>query len=194
MKHIYILISLIALGIVAFLFSSYLNPKNNINISSYEDCVSAGYPVLESYPEQCNTPDGQHFVRQLTLEESLAGLPKKLETKYTTGIDWPPKAILTNETYNCTVAGNETDRAGKTIEKNINNRLYCVTTVAEGAAGSIYYQYAYTTAYNEQTLALTFSVQQPQCDNYDEPQRSSCKIEQENFNPDEFIGKIQIGK
>ncbi|MEX0930237.1 MAG: hypothetical protein WDZ79_01020 [Candidatus Paceibacterota bacterium] len=34
-------------------------------ISSYEECVDAGYPSLESYPEQCKTPDGKHFVRRL---------------------------------------------------------------------------------------------------------------------------------
>jgi hypothetical protein len=32
-------------------------------IDSFEKCA-AKYPVMESYPEQCNTPDGRHFVKQ----------------------------------------------------------------------------------------------------------------------------------
>ncbi|MFH2021021.1 MAG: Kazal-type serine protease inhibitor [archaeon] len=33
------------------------------DIKSYEDCVNAGYPVLESYPQQCKTPDGKSFTQ-----------------------------------------------------------------------------------------------------------------------------------
>lgn len=33
-------------------------------INSFEECAKK-YPVLESYPEQCNTPDGKHFVKEL---------------------------------------------------------------------------------------------------------------------------------
>jgi len=31
-------------------------------IDSYEDCVEAGYPIMESYPEQCMTDDNTVFV------------------------------------------------------------------------------------------------------------------------------------
>lgn len=34
-------------------------------ISSFEECESAGNPVMESYPRQCQTPDGEHFVEQI---------------------------------------------------------------------------------------------------------------------------------
>lgn len=37
-------------------------------INSFDDCAKY-YPVMESYPEQCRTPDGRHFVRPLTDEE-----------------------------------------------------------------------------------------------------------------------------
>lgn len=47
------------------------SPPNEVDlsISSYEECIAAGYPALESYPEQCRTPDGKHFVRKLSEEE-----------------------------------------------------------------------------------------------------------------------------
>ncbi len=34
-------------------------------VSSFEECESAGNPVMESYPRQCRTLDGKHFVEQI---------------------------------------------------------------------------------------------------------------------------------
>lgn len=34
-------------------------------INSFEECAAAGYPVMESYPRQCRTPDGRTFVEEL---------------------------------------------------------------------------------------------------------------------------------
>lgn len=38
-------------------------------IVNFAECAAAGYPIMESYPEQCRTPDGRTFVRELTPEE-----------------------------------------------------------------------------------------------------------------------------
>ena len=35
------------------------------DIKSFEDCVDAGNPVMESYPRQCRTQDGKHFVEEI---------------------------------------------------------------------------------------------------------------------------------
>ncbi len=63
-----ILISLI--GFYGFKFS-----KQNNNcvidcgeiptIKSFNDCLNAKYPIMESYPRQCKTPDGRTFVEEL---------------------------------------------------------------------------------------------------------------------------------
>lgn len=34
-------------------------------ITNFEQCAQAGYPILESYPEQCRTPDGRTFVKHV---------------------------------------------------------------------------------------------------------------------------------
>lgn len=34
-------------------------------ITTFEECRDAGYPIMESYPEQCRTPDGRNFVREI---------------------------------------------------------------------------------------------------------------------------------
>lgn len=33
-----------------------------LRVSNFQDCVDASYPVMESYPRQCMTPDGRNFV------------------------------------------------------------------------------------------------------------------------------------
>ena len=39
-------------------------------IKSFEECAAAGYPIMETYPEQCRTPDGRVFVRELQADGS----------------------------------------------------------------------------------------------------------------------------
>ncbi|MFZ2887295.1 MAG: hypothetical protein WA021_05760 [Minisyncoccia bacterium] len=35
-------------------------------ISNFDECAAAGNPVMESYPRQCNTADGRHFVEEIS--------------------------------------------------------------------------------------------------------------------------------
>lgn len=42
------------------IFESFQKQYSVIN--SFEECVSAGNPVMESHPRQCRTVDGKHFV------------------------------------------------------------------------------------------------------------------------------------
>lgn len=37
-------------------------------VLSFEDCAAAGYPVMESFPRQCATPDGRTFAEEPTPE------------------------------------------------------------------------------------------------------------------------------
>ena len=57
-----------------FVFSQKQQKSKQIN--SFEDCAKY-YPVMESYPEQCNTPDGKHFVQELSEEEKKKLMPPK---------------------------------------------------------------------------------------------------------------------
>ncbi|MEK7554657.1 MAG: GerMN domain-containing protein [Patescibacteria group bacterium] len=38
---------------------------SGVAISDFESCVSAGYPILESYPEQCRVPGGNTYTRNI---------------------------------------------------------------------------------------------------------------------------------
>jgi hypothetical protein len=59
---------LIILGLV-ILGYALLRPKPYVAqtlVTTYEECVAMGYPVLETYPEQCKTPNGTVFVKATT--------------------------------------------------------------------------------------------------------------------------------
>lgn len=34
-------------------------------INNFNDCLKAGYPIMESYPRQCKTPDGRNFTEDI---------------------------------------------------------------------------------------------------------------------------------
>ncbi len=54
------LIAALLVGIIGLFVTS--KPLESAVISNFEECAAAGYPVMESYPRQCRTPDGRLFV------------------------------------------------------------------------------------------------------------------------------------
>ena len=66
--------------VVLGVWAMIANRPSSSRITSFEECAAV-YPVMESYPEQCRTPSGQLFVRDISgdlhnlikLESPLAG-------------------------------------------------------------------------------------------------------------------------
>jgi hypothetical protein len=155
----FLIVVLVVIGIAVFLSSG--------NKSQKEDVASE--------------PVNQEVLDNLT-QEFFSDLGQNLDTDYVSPIDWPPLVrALEGEIYSCTPAGNEIDRAGRTERVVMGGEEYCVTTVSEGAAGSIYKQYAYIKDVRGVPVAATFSFRFVQCLNYDEPNQSVCFAEQESF-------------
>lgn len=59
-----ILIVVIGLILIALVYTWWneFRIASALKVNSYEECVAMGYPVMESYPMQCRTPDGRTFV------------------------------------------------------------------------------------------------------------------------------------
>jgi len=70
---IFVLIVIIV-GIAVYFTALKPGEAPTISINSFEKCVSAGYPVLESYPRQCKTPDGKTFTEDIGNELEKADL------------------------------------------------------------------------------------------------------------------------
>ncbi|MFA7314389.1 MAG: hypothetical protein WC025_00455 [Candidatus Magasanikbacteria bacterium] len=97
-------------------------------------------------------------------------------------MNWPPEVTLVSGTFSCETVG--ADAQNKQVQKSINNRVYCVSLSSEGAAGSIYNTYKYTTERNGKLLDVSFVAQLPQCMNYDNPQQQQCSDEESKFYTD----------
>ncbi len=92
-KFTYSLATIVIVALGAALAYFFFNPRAESPvparaIKNFEECAAAGYPVGESYPRQCWTPDGKHFVEELndtqpqgpealTINGTIDCLPKK---------------------------------------------------------------------------------------------------------------------
>jgi hypothetical protein len=71
MKKIAILIAvLVLLVIIGFL----LDWGRGKAVSTFDECVAAGFPVMESYPPRCTDADGNTFTQIIGSRDSKAGL------------------------------------------------------------------------------------------------------------------------
>lgn len=63
-----IVIGIMIVGIVAVVLQKSNNNRvpTEVSITSFEECASAGNPVMESYPRQCRSVDGQLFVETVS--------------------------------------------------------------------------------------------------------------------------------
>lgn len=54
---------MLAMGLTIYIYRLVSQPI--IPVINFESCVARGYPVLESYPAQCRTPDGRVFLQEI---------------------------------------------------------------------------------------------------------------------------------
>lgn len=113
--------------------------------------------------------------------------PETLSTTYIRPVEWPPKVAVSEGSISCDAVETE---IGMTRPVTVEGRTYCVTTRSEGAAGSMYTDYTYSTEKEGKTLMLTFTLKFVQCANYEEPDRSLCTAERETFLPDALADRM----
>jgi len=65
MKKLIFLGILIIILVAVFLGWRYWGAEEGTAPTNFEECAAKGYPVLESYPRQCKTPDGKTFVEDI---------------------------------------------------------------------------------------------------------------------------------
>ncbi len=57
------------------------------SINNFEECIAAGNPAMESYPRQCRTVDGQHFVEIIDEPSCDPSYPDVCITPYPVDLD-----------------------------------------------------------------------------------------------------------
>ncbi len=117
--------------------------------------------------------------------------PEKLGTTYISAVEWPPEISLIKEKFVCVESGTEVSSNGQIQKVTVENKTYCLTKQAEGAAGSTYIKYTYTSALASEMLAtVKFDLRFVQCANYDEPKKGECEVEREKFDINSIINSI----
>lgn len=117
-------------------------------------------------------------------QEQIHLFDTSLSTKYIHAQDtWPPVIVRTDAVFSCIESGKEVLQGGKTTSQYIDGKAYCITVASEGAAGSIYSTYTYTTSYESSTLKTVFTLRLVQCENYNDPNKTACIQERESFDP-----------
>lgn len=54
-----LILLILAVGLIVYVVST------RKSISSFEECAAAEYPIQESFPERCITPDGKVFTKMI---------------------------------------------------------------------------------------------------------------------------------
>jgi len=117
--------------------------------------------------------------------------PKELLAKYVSVVEWPPVIKIETGTYSCQTTPQEiSSMSDITSQRLVDDRTYCVNIKNEGAAGSVYSSYVYTTTKNGKLVKVSFTLQYPNCNNYDEVQSQACASEREAFDIDSTIDRI----
>ena len=148
--------------------------------------------------------DNRWFITQISVaeKESLKehnkdGIsfqyPEKLEAEYISTQEWPPAPKIESSDFTCVEASGVFET---TWQEVINGRIYCVNLKNEGAAGSTYSSYVYTTQKGGNQVSLSFVLRYPNCDNYPEERSRVCFSERDSFNlgavVDEIVQSIKI--
>lgn len=69
---LYIVFIVLILVIGFSIYKSHNNTSSDITtnqalVTNFEECANAGYPVMESYPRQCRTTNGELFVENVVI-------------------------------------------------------------------------------------------------------------------------------
>jgi hypothetical protein len=105
MKSSHILVALLAVLIIGVVAWAYSGTKTvdvqgvaaEPTVLSFEDCVAAGYPVMESDPRQCKTPDGRTYAEEPTEEERAAQITYVRASANSVVVDTPRPGDVTGK-------------------------------------------------------------------------------------------------
>lgn len=117
--------------------------------------------------------------------------PESLSAKYISVAEWPPVVEIETGTFSCNTTPQELSGVSEiTSQRIVDGRSYCVNIKHEGAAGSVYSSYVYTTAKDDKLIKVSFTLRYPNCANYDEEQGEACASEREAFDIDATVDRI----
>lgn len=182
-----IVIAAVLFTVVAFLlFNFYVDTSPTASFSPATSTPIIAPATSSPSSGTTTTNSGNWIVATTTTSPGIQFLyPRALGFAFVTPVDWPPTVSRSVGTLTCpegegdiiTPDGNATRFKRQTI----NGQTYCIAMSDEGAAGSTYTSYQYSTIKDNAVVSVSFILRTPQCMNYDEPKQTACKNEQAEF-------------
>ena len=149
------------------------------------------YYSLWTITENNNDADNNLWTTTTNNEGTTYQYPKELLAKYISIVEWPPVVKIETGTYSCKTTPQEvSSMSDTTSQRMVDDRTYCMNVKHEGAAGSFYSSYTYTTTKSDKLVKVSFTLRYPNCNNYDEEQSKACTNEREAFDIDATIDRI----
>lgn len=168
--------------IVACTMEAKLCPDGSSVGRSGPQCEFAECPTMSETP----SPTAGWKVQNNTAGGFAFQYPEKTDSEFisvNTSAGWPPVVTVTSATAGC---------ATGTSQQTIGGKNYCVKTESEGAAGSTYNTYTYSTVRSPENKTITakFTLRFVQCANYPEPQKTACDNDRVAFSVDALADRI----
>ena len=186
-----------------------LNKNNSIQEISVVNKQAESRIILLTGIEKDESENASHPEVKIMIEEINDGSDKQpqyaiqvdFNNEYIGSQNWkiniindeekyPPKFRITEGQIDCTITSSDSVLLHRTEKRRIDGRIYCIESSSEGAAGTIYTQYAYFTIKNDCLIIVSCVIRYPQCMNYGEPHRAECENECETFDLDKIIVHI----
>jgi len=149
------------------------------------------YYSLWTITENSNGSDNNLWVTITNDDGITYQYPKELLAKYISVAEWPPTIKVASGNFSCVETPQEKSSMLEiTSQRLVDNRIYCVNVKNEGAAGSVYSSYVYTTPLRGKLVLVSFVLRYPNCTNYEEEQSRACTSEREAFDIDATVDRI----
>lgn len=136
-----IIIILIIAGIGYLLFDMWQSGELNAQIRSFQDCIEAGYPEIDSQPPQCSTPDGRTFTKEIS-DDMINSFADCLAAGYPIMESYPRQCRTADGRNFVEDIGNELDKRDLITVSNPRpgNMVQSPLTISGQARGNWYFE------------------------------------------------------
>lgn len=187
MKKIIIWIILVSILCGLFVFFVKKNSKNSVSKKEENTSQNSNAGTPDNTESNNNSLETWLYSKE---GHYIFKYPASLETHFINTVNWPPSLSVESKSFSCNVGGEAIKAEGLTKLEKVGDTDFCITSLEQGAAGSIYTDYIYSFKKENQVFSFSFTLREPQCMNYDNPDQTNCINEENTFNLNSLILKI----
>jgi len=192
-KNIFLLLAIIFIVVVVIGTGAYSCGIQEVSDGNYQTDgrIILFTGIVEDEGENVSQPEVKIIIEEIdngSGKQPHYDILVDLNTEYIGSQNWkliivneeekyPPKFKIIEGQIDCKITSSESGSLSGIVKRKIDGRIYCIESLSEGAVGTIYTQYAYSTIKSGSLIMVSCVIRYPQCINYSEPQRTECANE-----------------